>query len=139
MVPPSCSSVTPEPPPGSDTVSRETDRKLLHGVLDTLLLRMLADEPAHGYALCEQIRARSGGKITLKESGVYTALYRLEEQGLIASKRAISERGRETKSYSLTAKGRTHLGEHMQKWTNFSSAVSSVLRGEDPKELSLHA
>ncbi|MGZ4201388.1 MAG: PadR family transcriptional regulator [Thermoleophilaceae bacterium] len=99
----------------------------LKGHLDALLLAVVEEEPAHGYAILERLRERSGGAFALPEGTIYPALHRLEDAGLLKSSWAPGAT-RRRRVYSLTPKGRRALGERRHEWTAFSSAIESVLR-----------
>jgi PadR family transcriptional regulator PadR len=98
----------------------------LKGHLDALVLATLADGPAHGYAVIEQLKLRSGGAFELAEGTVYPVLHRLEAEGLLAS--AWSEAsGRKRRVYRLTRRGRTSLAGRRREWRLFAGAVEAVL------------
>jgi PadR family transcriptional regulator PadR len=98
----------------------------LKGHLDPLLLAVLEDGPAYGYAIIESLRARSGGVFDLPEGTIYPALHRLERVGAIASRRETIA-GRERRVYRLSARGRATLRERRANWDVFSSAINQVL------------
>lgn len=106
--------------------SRER-QKLLHGALDTLILRTLEHGPRHGYAIARWIEERSGGAIAVEEGSLYPALYRLEGKGLLAAEWGVSELDRRAKFYRLTPEGRGRLAAAMEEWARFSDGVSAVL------------
>jgi DNA-binding PadR family transcriptional regulator len=101
----------------------------LKGHLDALILAVLADGPAHGYALIRQLETRSGGAFALPEGTVYPALHRLERSGLLASSWS-NEQPRRRRVYRLTAQGREVLGLRRRQWREFAHAVEAVLEGE---------
>jgi len=86
----------------------------------------VAEEPAHGYAIVERLRERSGGAFELPEGTVYPALHRLEHAGLLKSYWAPGTT-RRRRVYALTAKGRKRLGERRTEWGSFSRAIDAVL------------
>jgi transcriptional regulator len=98
----------------------------LKGHLDLLLLAVLQAQPAHGYAIIEALRRRSGGAFDLPEGTVYPALHRLERAGLLAS-RWSSVTGRRRRVYDLTEQGRTVLREYQQEWRRFSEGVDAIV------------
>ncbi len=98
----------------------------LKGHLDPLVLAVLEGGPAHGYAIIESLRDRSGGTFDLPEGTVYPALHRLERAGAIASRCEVVG-GRERRVYRLSTKGRAALREQRTGWTHFAAAVSHVL------------
>ena len=95
--------------------------------LDALLLGVLAAGPAHGYAVIEELRRRSGEAFDLPEGTVYPALHRLEHAGLVASRWATAA-GRRRRVYRLTRKGRGALARERLNWAGFAKAVEAVLR-----------
>jgi len=100
----------------------------LKGHLDLLLLAVLADGPAHGYAVLARLRDRSDGAFDLPEGTIYPALHRLEKAGLLSSSWS-SETGRRRRTYTLSAKGQRAIRDKRRGWDEFSRAVASVLEG----------
>ena len=103
-------------------------REQLKGHLDLLLLTVLADGPAHGYAIIGELRERSAEEFTLPEGTVYPALHRLEAAGLLHSHWA-DQAGRRRRLYELTAKGVSALAELQGEWRRFSTGVQAVVGG----------
>jgi DNA-binding PadR family transcriptional regulator len=98
----------------------------LRGHLDILLLAILSAGPAHGYAVIEELRRRSGGSFDLPEGTVYPALHKLEAEGLLRSDWA-TEAPRRRRVYSLTPRGRARLWARDEAWRTFAAAMESVL------------
>jgi len=98
----------------------------LKGHLDLLLLAVLEKGPAHGYAVIESLRARSGGTFDLPEGTVYPALHRLEKDGLLSSQWSEGT-GRRRRVYQLTPKGITVLARRQAEWQQFSRAVDATV------------
>jgi transcriptional regulator len=98
----------------------------LKGHLDLLLLAVLSEGPAHGYAVIESLRLRSGEVFDLPEGTVYPALHRLEEQGLLTSSWS-EESGRRKRVYQLTPKGRQALDSRQNEWKTFAKAVNATV------------
>ena len=98
----------------------------LKGHLDLLLLAILADGPAHGYAVIESLRNRSGGTFDLPEGTIYPALHRLESQGLLRSSWS-EDSARRKRIYQLNAKGQRTLAKRQEEWQRFSKAVDSTV------------
>ena len=98
----------------------------LKGHLDLLLLSILADGPAHGYAVIETLRQRSSGTFDLPEGTIYPALHRLEKQSLLISDWT-EESGRRKRIYKLTPKGKQALSQRQQEWQKFSHAVNATI------------
>jgi PadR family transcriptional regulator PadR len=102
--------------------------EMLKGHLDMIVLAALAAGPAHGYAVIEQIRRRSGRAFDLPEGTVYPALHRLEQAGLLASRWVTAESGRRRRVYALTRRGERALAERRAVWRQFSDAIRGVLK-----------
>ena len=96
------------------------------GHLDALILAVLSDGPAHGYAVIEALKQRSGGAFALAEGTVYPVLHRLEADGLLSSAWSTAA-GRKRRVYRLTRRGRTQLGERRDEWRAFARAVEAVI------------
>jgi PadR family transcriptional regulator PadR len=100
---------------------------MLQGHLDSLLLAVVEGEPAHGYAIIDELRRRSGGTFDLPEGTVYPALHRLERSGLLRSD-TTTVNGRQRRVYRLSRRGVSALGQQRSEWKGFASAISSVLK-----------
>ena len=98
----------------------------LKGHLDLLLLAILSEGPAHGYAMIESLRARSGDVFDLPEGTVYPALHRLEDQGLLKSSWS-EDSARRKRIYQLTPKGQQTLIARQSEWLKFSKAVNATV------------
>jgi PadR family transcriptional regulator, regulatory protein PadR len=98
----------------------------LKGHLDLLLLAILMEGPAHGYAVIETLRRRSNGTFDLPEGTIYPALHRLEKQSLLSSDWT-DESGRRKRIYRLTPKGKQALSKRQQEWRAFSQAVNATI------------
>ena len=100
---------------------------MLTGQIDLLLLSQVARGPMHGYAVIEQLRARSDGVFDFPEGTIYPALYRLESLGLLESN-ADKVSGRVRRMYRITPAGRKALEEREASWRAFVRGVEAVLR-----------
>ena len=97
----------------------------LKGHLDALILAVVGSRPMHGYAIIEELRARSEGTLALPEGTIYPALHRLEDAGLLSS--SWSDGARRRRVYRLTRRGRRELGVRRNEWNQFARAVEAVL------------
>jgi len=98
----------------------------LKGHLDLLLLAILSEGPAHGYAVIESLKSRSGGTFDLPEGTIYPALHRLESHGLLCS-RWSEDSARRKRIYQLTPKGQQALSTRQDEWKKFSKAVNTTV------------
>jgi len=100
---------------------------LVQGTLDLLLLKILALEPLHGFAISQRLRQVSGDVLQVSDGSLYPALHKLEQQGWITAEWKPSENNRRAKFYSLTRMGRRALEKEAENWTRLSSAISQVM------------
>jgi PadR family transcriptional regulator PadR len=100
---------------------------LVQGTLDLLILRTLALEPKHGWAIAKRIQQVSGEVLQVQQGSLYPALHRLEQQAWIESEWAEAESGRQAKFYRLTKAGRAQLERETQSWARLSGAINVVL------------
>jgi transcriptional regulator len=98
----------------------------LKGHLDSLILAVVDAEPAHGYAIIEELKRRSRGAFELPEGTIYPALHRLERADLLESSWSAAS-GRKRRVYKLTRRGRRQLEARKNEWRHFARAVDSVL------------
>ena len=105
---------------------------LVQGTLDLLILKSLALEPLHGWAIAARIRQLSNQVLLVQQGSLYPALQRLEHQGWIAAKWGISDQKRRAKFYSLTRAGRKQLGREAASWERLAAAITLVVRTESP-------
>ena len=99
---------------------------MVRGHLDLLLLAVLSGGPRHGYAVINEVRARSDGEFDLPEGTVYPALHRLEHTGLIASEWTRVD-GRRRRLHTITAAGTDALVGQRDEWRRFAQGVTAVL------------
>ena len=100
---------------------------LPQGTLDLLILRTLALEPQHGWAMSNRIRQASSDALNIQQGTLYPALHRLERRGWIRSRWGVSENNRRAKYYELTRTGRKELEQGTAKWQHLASLVAQVL------------
>jgi PadR family transcriptional regulator PadR len=100
---------------------------LLQGTLDMLVMRAVADEPLHGYAIGNRLRLISGERLQIPQGSLYPSLHRLERRGLLKGEWAATDTGREARVYRLTAKGRRQLSDEITSWSELSTAIALVL------------
>jgi transcriptional regulator len=107
-------------------VSRPAD--LVQGTLDLLILKILALEPLHGFAISLRLRELSSEVLQVSDGSLYPALHKLEQEGWIAAEWRPTENNRRAKFYALTRAGRKQLAAEAESWQRLSSAISGVLR-----------
>jgi transcriptional regulator len=104
--------------------------EMLKGHLDMIVLAALSSGPAHGYAVIEEIRRKTGEAFALPEGTIYPALHRLQQAGLLSSRWVTSESGRRRRVYALTRSGTRALAERRAVWRQFADAIHALLEGK---------
>jgi len=107
-------------------MSKPTD--LVQGTLDLLLLKILALQPMHGWAVSQRLRQISSEVLQVSDGSLYPALHKLEQEGWIKADWQVTENNRRAKFYSLTDLGRRALDRESKNWERLSSAISGVVR-----------
>jgi PadR family transcriptional regulator PadR len=105
-------------------MSRPTD--LLQGTLDLLILKTIALEPMHGWAIAQRIHQLSREVLQVQQGTLYPALHKLEQQGYIRATWGESENNRRAKYYTLTRAGQKRLAVELESWARLSTAVTLV-------------
>jgi PadR family transcriptional regulator, regulatory protein PadR len=100
---------------------------LVQGTLDLLILKTIALEPMHGWAIAKRIQQISNEVLQVQQGSLYPALHRLEQQAWIRAKWSETETGRQAKFYSLTAAGRAQLEREKESWSRLSNAINLVV------------
>jgi PadR family transcriptional regulator PadR len=106
----------------------KSEGDLLQGTLDLLILKTLALEPMHGYGVSIRIQQISKDVLRIQQGSLYPALYRLEQQGMIAYEWGTSENGRKAKFYRLTKAGQKRLEQETESWERLSAAVTRIIQ-----------
>jgi PadR family transcriptional regulator len=101
---------------------------LVQGTLDLLILKILALQPMHGWAIGQRLRQVSSDALQVSDGSLYPALHKLEQEGWITAEWKTSDLGRRAKFYTLTRPGRKHLERERANWQRLSSAISAVIR-----------
>jgi transcriptional regulator len=107
-------------------VSKPAD--LVQGTLDLLLLKILALEPLHGWAISLRLRSLSSDVLQVSEGSLYPALHKLEQEGWIKAEWKQTENNRRAKFYSLTRLGRRQLETEAANWQRLSAAISYLVQ-----------
>ncbi len=110
-------------------MSKPTD--LVQGTLDLLLLKIVALDPLHAWAIAQRLKQVSGDVLQVSDGSLYPALHKLEQAGWISAEWKQTESGRRAKYYALTAPGRLELDRETLKWDRLSEAITKVMRIEE--------
>ena len=105
-----------------------TDRGLLQGTLDMLILQTLRWGAQHGYGITQAIRAGSNDVFNVETGSLYPALQRLEKRRLVKAEWKMSDNNQRAKYYRLTPAGRKHLTVEQSRWAELVEAVASLMK-----------
>jgi PadR family transcriptional regulator len=106
-------------------------RDLFPGALEMMALRLLEQEPAHGYALVQRIKQVSNDLLQVEEGSLYPALQRLLKAKLVRAEWGVSATNREVRIYRITAAGRKHLAAEVSSFEQMLNGIRLVLEGGD--------
>ncbi len=101
---------------------------LIQGTLDLLILKTVALEPSHGWAIAKRIQQVSRDALQISQGSLYPALHRLEQQGWLKAEPGVTRTGREAKFYALTPAGRKQLARELDTWQRLSGGIGLVVR-----------
>ena len=106
-----------------------TKNDILQGTLVLLVLRtLLSCKRMHGYAITRHVQRMSDDLLRVEEGSLYPALHRMEQEGWLRSEWGLTDKNREARFYSLTAKGRRQLAQEEESWARLTEGVARVLR-----------
>jgi PadR family transcriptional regulator, regulatory protein PadR len=111
-------------------MSRPAD--LVQGTLDLLILKILALEPLHGWAISQRLKQVSLDVLQVSDGSLYPALHKLEQEGWIAAEWRPSENNRRAKFYGLTRAGRRQLQKETASWERLAGAIALVVALPEP-------
>jgi PadR family transcriptional regulator PadR len=107
-------------------VSKPSD--LVQGTLDLLIMKILALEPQHGWAISQRLKQISGDVLQVSDGSLYPALHKLEQEGWIKAVWKPTENNRLAKFYELTRSGRKELERETANWQRLSTAISGIVK-----------
>jgi transcriptional regulator len=99
------------------------------GTLDLLILTILRREPLHGYGITRRLADLTRGTFQVNPGSLFPALYRLEQDGKLASEWGPSDKNRKAKYYRMTRAGQKQLEREEQRWSRVTLAITSVMEG----------
>ena len=103
------------------------ETEMLKGILEGIVLAVLAGRPAHGYDITASLREQ--GFTDIAEGTVYALLIRVEQRGLVDVQKVPSEKGPPRKVYSLNARGRDHLADFWRTWSFLQERIEQLREG----------
>ena len=102
-------------------------KDVVQGTLDLLILKIVALEPVHGWAISQRLKQVSGDVLQVSDGSLYPALHKLEQEGWIKGAWRATENNRRAKFYALTRSGQKQLNKETANWDRVSAAIMRVL------------
>lgn len=103
--------------------------EMLKGVLEGIVLALVARRPAYGYEITGRLREL--GFSDIAEGTIYALLVRVEQRGLVDVQKVPSEKGPPRKVYSLNAQGRDYLDEFWRTWSFLAERLKQLREGDE--------
>ena len=100
---------------------------LVQGTLDLLVLKILALEPLHGWAVSRRLKQVSSDVLRVSDGSLYPALHKLEQAGWVTAEWKPTENNRRAKFYRVTRPGRRQLDKEAANWDRLAGAISHVV------------
>jgi PadR family transcriptional regulator, regulatory protein PadR len=127
-MPPAWSDGSRPPAHRETRIDMTRDRSdLLQGTLEMLVLRVLEEQPMHGWGISQRLERMSGGVFAVNQGSLYPALQRMKRRGRIRSEWRLTDNNRRARYYELTKEGRAQLAREREQWRRASAAVNSIL------------
>jgi transcriptional regulator len=110
----------------------DSSRDLFPGALEMMILRTVARQPLHGYALAQHIQRTSNELLAVEEGSLYPALQRMLKARLLNAEWRLSSTGRRVRVYEITSAGREHLEREVSRFERMLDGIRLVLGPADP-------
>lgn len=105
----------------------QTARDLFPGALEMMVLRLLKQQPMHGYALVQRIQLASRNLLQVEEGSLYPTLQRLLKDGLVDAEWGTSSTNRRVRIYRITRDGSKHLATEVSSFERMLAGINFVL------------
>src|SRR5262245_58007975 len=103
------------------------DTGLPPGTLIMLILRVVANQPLHGYAIAQRIHQFSSEELSVEEGSLYPALQKLLLKGWVKASWTTSETGRQVREYRITPSGKKQLDVELAEYRRVTKAIGLLL------------
>jgi transcriptional regulator len=102
-------------------------RDLFPGAVEMMVLRLLKQQPMHGYALVQRIQQASNNLLQVEEGSLYPALQRLLKDGLVEAEWGLSQTNRRVRIYRITRAGVKHLTSEVSSFERMLEGINLVM------------
>ncbi len=104
----------------------EINKDLIAASSTSIVLAILAEEDSYGYAIIQQVRELSEGRMEWTDGMLYPVLHRLERLGYVEAQWEVADSGRRRRYYRITSQGRTQLAEERRQWQAVDATLRSI-------------
>ena len=101
-------------------------KELVAASAEALILSLLSRGESYGYAIIQEVRARSDNHLQWTDGMLYPVLHRMENNGWIKSRWVKMENGRKRKYYSLKKDGQAALDEQRTQWLKVHGVLTQL-------------
>lgn len=111
-----------------ETENYHISSDVIRGYNDTIILSLLLQGDSYGYSISKAIKTLTEGKYIIKETTLYSAMTRLENNGCIQSYFGSESGGRQRTYYKITEKGRQYYEEKCREWRLTVEVISTFTK-----------
>ena len=104
---------------------------LVQGTLDLLILKVIALEPMHGWAIAHRIKQVSNESLQVQQGSLYPALHRMEQRGWLSAEWGVTDNNRKAKYYRLTPRGRKQFATQLSIWERYTRMAAALLSARE--------
>ncbi len=101
---------------------------VIRGYNDTIILFFLLNGESYGYEISKNIKEKSEGKYIMKETTLYSAFNRLENNGYIKSFFGEASLGKRRTYYRITPEGLTYYKEKCEEWELTQDVINRFIK-----------
>ena len=105
----------------------DIEENVRSGIVELLILKLLAEEDMYGYRIRQELETRTGGAFLVKEGSLYGPLYRMSQRNLISSYKVVVGEKRFRNYYRIEDAGREYLAYGLTEWNTVVSGVDKLV------------
>lgn len=99
----------------------------INGITELLILSFLKNHDAYVYEITKSIEEKSGGLLSISQNTIYTATYKLENEGKISEYSKLVGRKRTRIYYHIENEGINYLEQLSNNYNNTINGVKTIL------------
>lgn len=102
----------------------------MRGYNDIIILYILLKEPSYGYEISKQVKEMTQNKYVMKETTLYSAFKRLENNAYVESFKSNETYGKARTYYRITDEGKKYYQEKCLEWEITKEVISTFIKKE---------